>query len=245
MVISVLYDNYEGRKGLRTAWGFSCLVEGFDQTVLFDTGGDGDILLRNMRAMAVVPKEIDALVLSHAHWDHTGGLAAFLGHNPEVTVYMPESFPADLKNTVRESGSTLPETDRPTGICAGLSTTPVLGEAIPEQGLRVEGTEGGILITGCAHPGITEMAEAAGEVSESGIDAVMGGFHLKDEWNTEINRIVAELKDLGVRRVGPCHCSGDAARGKMASAFGDGYLDVSLGTRLEWRTPKGPDCSGT
>lgn len=233
MVISVLYDNYEGRDGLRTAWGFSCLVEGLDQTVLFDTGGDGEILLHNMRVMEVAPARIDVLVLSHAHWDHTGGLAAFLENNPEVTVYMPDSFPTELKEAVRECGAALRETNRPRGICPGISTTRVLGGPIPEQGLCVDGAEGGILITGCAHPGITQMAEAAKNICETGVDTVMGGFHLKDEWNTEINRIVAELKDLGVSRIGPCHCSGDAARQKMASSFGEGYLEVSLGTRLE------------
>lgn len=233
-MISILYDNYGGeREDLRSAWGFSALVEGYDRTVLFDTGGDGGILLHNMKIMEVDPRGIDALVLSHEHWDHTGGLQQLLERAPDLTVYMPAAFPAALSNMVRESGAALHETTESTEVCPGVWTTPVLGRSIPEQGLCVEGEGGTVLITGCAHPGIMEMTRAGKDLSERGISTVMGGFHLKDEWNTEINRIVAELKDEGVERVGPSHCSGDAARERMASAFADGYLDVCLGTRLK------------
>ena len=44
----VVFNNVSYKAGLETGWGFSCLIEGLDETVLFDTGGNGDILLSNM-----------------------------------------------------------------------------------------------------------------------------------------------------------------------------------------------------
>ena len=45
IVISVVYDNNEYDPKLEAAWGFSCLIEGTEKTILFDTGGNGKTLL--------------------------------------------------------------------------------------------------------------------------------------------------------------------------------------------------------
>ncbi len=68
--LSVVYNNVPLKAGLQTAWGFACLVELPDRTVLFDTGGNGSVLLSNMKAMGFSPEEVDAVVLSHLHGDH-------------------------------------------------------------------------------------------------------------------------------------------------------------------------------
>ncbi len=103
--ITVIYDNYLFKSGLKTSWGFSCVVKGTEKTILFDTGGDGDTLLNNMKALAIVPEEVDLVVLSHIHGDHVGGLDDFLGQNPNVTVCMPQSFPLRFKENIREYGT--------------------------------------------------------------------------------------------------------------------------------------------
>ncbi|MFP4027901.1 MAG: MBL fold metallo-hydrolase [Candidatus Brocadiia bacterium] len=79
--ITIVYDNNPYKKGLKTAWGFGCLVEGLEETILFDTGGEGDILMDNMKKLHVDPDDVDAVVISHIHQDHCGGLPAFLKHN--------------------------------------------------------------------------------------------------------------------------------------------------------------------
>lgn len=231
-MIHVLYDNYEGPENMRPAWGFSCLVRGFDKTVLFDTGGDGDILLHNMSAAGVDAESIDAIVLSHNHWDHTGGLAALLQENAALTVYLPETFPKSTMESLRNHGAQVCETGQPQKVCPGIETSRVLGGRIEEQGLCLTTTDGRILLTGCAHPGIAKMAAGVAEDFGEAPATVLGGFHLKDDWNTSINHTIAELKDIGVRRVGPCHCTGDAARNKMSSVYGSNYLDVRLGFQL-------------
>ena len=73
MILSIVYDN-EAEPGMKKDWGFSCHIETNDTRILFDTGRDGNILLNNMKAMSIYPEEIDIIVLSHAHYDHTGGL---------------------------------------------------------------------------------------------------------------------------------------------------------------------------
>jgi len=90
MKITIIYDNEVWKEGLRADWGFSCLVEAYNKKILFDTGANGSILLDNMRKLDINPTEIDDVFISHAHWDHTGGLLDFLGINP-AKVYIPFS----------------------------------------------------------------------------------------------------------------------------------------------------------
>ena len=81
MTIHLLYDNQAVRPHIASGWGFSCLIDG---RILFDTGEAGPELLNNLKEMEVSLDEIEALVLSHPHWDHTGGVKAlreaFAGH---------------------------------------------------------------------------------------------------------------------------------------------------------------------
>jgi 7,8-dihydropterin-6-yl-methyl-4-(beta-D-ribofuranosyl)aminobenzene 5'-phosphate synthase len=77
VTITVAYDENPYDPRLQTAWGFGCLVEIGEKTVLFDTGGDGVTLLRNVVTLETEPTSIDTIVLSHVHANHTGGLASF------------------------------------------------------------------------------------------------------------------------------------------------------------------------
>ena len=78
VTIAIIYDNNEYDSRLTTAWGFSCIVRFPQKIILFDTGGDSAILLSNMVKLGINPEEINTVVLSHAHGDHTGGLNDFL-----------------------------------------------------------------------------------------------------------------------------------------------------------------------
>jgi 7,8-dihydropterin-6-yl-methyl-4-(beta-D-ribofuranosyl)aminobenzene 5'-phosphate synthase len=70
---------------LRAEHGFAMWVETEGGRVLFDTGGTGDVLLHNLRALDLDPSALDAVVLSHGHDDHTGGLEALLPSLPAST----------------------------------------------------------------------------------------------------------------------------------------------------------------
>ncbi len=80
MKITIIYDNVVWESTLTPDWGFACLVETTGQTLLFDTGAKGNILLGNMELIGIDPFAIDAVFISHSHWDHIGGLADFLQH---------------------------------------------------------------------------------------------------------------------------------------------------------------------
>lgn len=67
--------------------GISMLIETSDGAVLFDTGQSGDVLLHNLDALNIDASKIDKVVLSHGHYDHTGGLKTLFNRIGERPVY--------------------------------------------------------------------------------------------------------------------------------------------------------------
>jgi 7,8-dihydropterin-6-yl-methyl-4-(beta-D-ribofuranosyl)aminobenzene 5'-phosphate synthase len=229
LTITVVYDNNPYKQGLETAWGFSAFLTGPEKTILFDTGGDGSLLLSNMEKLAVDPNKIDIAVLSHIHGDHTGGLGSFLEKNPNVTVYLPKSFPTKFKDNVQARRSKIVEVEQPLKICENVYSTGQLGKWIKEQSLVIRTERGLIIITGCAHPGIVKIVNTAKDFLKDDILLVMGGFHL--EWATKgkIEKIISAFKQWHVRYVGPCHCTGDKARALFEKHFGENYISIGAG----------------
>jgi 7,8-dihydropterin-6-yl-methyl-4-(beta-D-ribofuranosyl)aminobenzene 5'-phosphate synthase len=149
-----------------------------------------------------------------------------------VKVFMPKAFPARLKREAQDLGATVVETEGPRQVCQGAWTTGVLGNGVNEQGLYLTTSKGPVVITGCAHPGIVKMAEAASRHADTQVFAVLGGFHMSRASDAEIRRVIADLRRLGVEQVAPCHCSGDTTRRLMKEAFTEGYLPSGAGARL-------------
>jgi len=170
ITITIVYDNNRYDSRLTAAWGFSCLARLPQQVILFDTGGDGVILLHNMAKLKIDPGEVDVVVLSHVHGDHVGGLASFLEHNSNVT--------------------------------------------------------------GCAHPGIVNVAKKAGEITGEKTFLMIGGFHLGGASPSQISYVAESLLQLGVEKVAPCHCSGERARRLFSEYFGDDYIDCGVGKEI-------------
>jgi len=233
LILTILYDNYPFRPGLRTAWGFSCLVELGEQTILFDTGGSADILLSNMRALGIDPSRIQKVVLSHIHGDHVGGLFGFLEENNAVTVYLPASFPQEFKTRVQRSGAQVVEVQQAMKIGEGVYSTGELGTWIKEQALAVESPKGLVVVTGCAHPGIVQMVQKAKEIGKGKVHLVLGGFHMAGMPEARVRAVIESLRRLGVARVAPCHCSGDLARRLFREAWGDGFYPAGVGWSIE------------
>ena len=232
MTLTVVYDNHSYDSRLRTSWGFSCLIELDETTLLFDTGGDGGALLYNMSALGLDPLEIDLLVLSHIHGDHTGGLGGVLATGVRPLVYMPRSFPVGFKDQVR-SLSEVREVSDATTIMDGVYSTGELGSDIIEQSLVLNTSEGLVVITGCAHPGIVSIVSRAKELYDDEIYLVMGGFHLGGKSRGELESIIAELRRLGVQRVAPSHCTGEQAIGMFAEAWGPDFVASGVGRVIE------------
>jgi len=234
-MLTIIYDNNAGRAGLTPAWGFACIIRGLDRTILFDTGGDGGILLANMRALGIKPWDIDVIVLSHVHGDHTGGLWDFLRLRGGVPVYMPEGFPPAFAEQIAKRRGVAIVAGGPTTVCDGAVTTGTMGAGrVEEQGLCVRTADGWILITGCAHPGIAEMVEQAGSVVDGPLHLVIGGFHLGGASRRQIESIIDTFERLNVATAAPCHCSGDKARAMFEQRYGPRYIDAAAGTTLRF-----------
>ena len=95
--ITILYNNVPHAPDCRCQWGFACLVRGAEETILFDTGGDGRVLLANMQRLGVDPGEIDCVVLSHSHGDHTGGVRELLPQLKPAIICIPLKAESDLE----------------------------------------------------------------------------------------------------------------------------------------------------
>jgi len=126
MKITIVYDNLTVKAGLKTGWGFSSLIKTDDAPpLLFDTGADGATLLRNMNQLGINPGRIGVIVISHHHYDHTGGLSDVLETNKHAEIYVPAS------TIVRLPGRKVVQVSQPVQIseavfplvsCEGLSS---------------------------------------------------------------------------------------------------------------------------
>lgn len=238
--ITVVYDNLlwldsagnPAAEGLTTDWGFSALVETQAANVLFDTGTHAGTLLANMEALGLDPAAVDAVVLSHRHTDHTGGLAALLAlpSPPEVfpLAGFSRSVPAEVRHTVFGADT----------VAGGVMTTGPVEGPLPEQALVVPTGNGPVVICGCSHPGADRMAAAAADVCGAPPVLLMGGFHMGGATAAESKDLASRIEVLGVQSVAPSHCTGQTARAALADAFGDGFCGGGLGWsfRVEGRT---------
>ncbi len=233
ITLTVLFDNLSADDRLRTAWGFAALIETPGHTVLFDTGADGGMLLENLRLLGKDPSTIEAVVLSHAHGDHTGGLDSLLALGIRPRLFLLAPFPEPLK---RSAATRLQVVEAAPGqeIAPGIRTTGQVGEAIAEQALMLETAEGVVVLTGCAHPGALEMTRRARQLADRPIHAVLGGFHLGEATDAQLRLVVDGLRGLGVARAGPTHCSGLPAMTAFQAAYGSGFVPMGAGRVLRF-----------
>ncbi|HPC59984.1 MAG TPA: MBL fold metallo-hydrolase [Verrucomicrobiota bacterium] len=86
-VITVLVENSVHRAGLQAEHGLAVHLQAGDRAVLFDTGQTG-LVLRNAAALGIGWDGLDAIVLSHGHYDHTGGLEALHAAAPHARRFL-------------------------------------------------------------------------------------------------------------------------------------------------------------
>ena len=141
--ITVLVENSVHRRGLLAEHGLAFWIETDSRRVLFDTG-QGMVLSSNASELGVDLTLADTVVLSHGHYDHTGGLGRVLQANRRAKVYAhPAVFqskyarnddgtsrevgmPPLNEKTVCEQADDVIWTEPPTEICQGLFATGVI-----------------------------------------------------------------------------------------------------------------------
>ncbi|HEC99767.1 MAG TPA: MBL fold metallo-hydrolase [Proteobacteria bacterium] len=181
------------------------------QRILFDTGASGSILFHNLAKLNLDPLTIPEIFISHAHWDHTGGLLDLLKLNKEVKVYIPSSCPKPpgAGKVVSITGPVqMHENVFSTGELEGI-----------EQSLVVRTKGGLVVVNGCSHPGVEAILQAASSFGK--VDALIGGLHGFRELDL--------LRDL--KLVCPCHCT--QFKSEIRRFYPEKCLDCGAGKVLE------------
>ncbi|MDZ7724581.1 MAG: MBL fold metallo-hydrolase [candidate division KSB1 bacterium] len=234
MQAKICYDN-TALPGFHAGWGFSCLVD----QILFDTGEKAAPLFSNMEKLNIDRSKIESVVISHTHWDHTGGLWELLDEHPGLNVYGCPGFSDEFKNRVEqhkgifkasEPGQTIAKNIQITGEIASIYK----GVSMPEQALIIPGDTGISVITGCSHPGILNILRRALAVTRaSRISLVFGGFHMMNDSEKEIDHVIDQFQALPVERVGATHCTGNQAIAMFQKRYGDQFIKLGSGRALE------------
>lgn len=218
---TVLSDNRSDGGVLETEHGLSVLLETGQCKVLLDTGRSG-IFMRNAKKMGISMEDVDYVFISHGHYDHAGGLKAFLEVNKRAKVIVSPhaidgkyfSLRGHLHSLTAEWPVIPPErlicVEQTSEIAEGMHVIADIGSAYPlpeaNRHLFVQGMNGGMVPDDFRH----ELAFYADGFLFTGcahnglenilaacpwpVRTVVGGFHLVDKHETR-----EDLRALGKR----------------------------------------------
>lgn len=245
-------------------WGYAALVEVDGHRILFDTGANPDIVLKNAEALKIDLSNVEDVVISHFHGDHTGGLItlrkammaknrAALSHlyvgagifEPRYTRTGAPETDYDFNPvaaTFRATGGRITELPGPAEIAPGVWLTGPVARLHNEtnygDGIRVKAgadliadpvhedtslviatAEGAVIVAGCGHAGIMNIAEAAESITrDSRLLAVIGGIHLFSSPDKVLVETAARLKGLAYLLA--AHCTGIEATVRLRELLG-------------------------
>jgi 7,8-dihydropterin-6-yl-methyl-4-(beta-D-ribofuranosyl)aminobenzene 5'-phosphate synthase len=232
VTVRVVYDNYVHTSGMTADWGYSIMIGGLEKTLLFDTGTRPEIFESNFRKMNLDATETDAVLLSHEHQDHIGGISAFIKMKSGIPVIMPAAFPEEFKLRMAGLGMEPVMVKEPAMICTHLYTSGVFDYPLAEQALVLDTKKGLVVMTGCSHPGIVNMLEVIKSSFNKNIYMVFGGFHLMNESDRETASIISRMKALGVVKCGATHCTGDKQIEIFRKTFGSDFVELGVGNTI-------------
>ncbi len=216
-------------------WGISFLI---DDDVLFDAFGDVRVFMANIKKQRIDLSKIKHIIISHDDWDHIAGLWEILKQYKNLNVYVGPHFNHDLKNTIRSLGSLVIETPQPMMIKEGLYTTgELVGASIRgvlyEQSLVIKKPQTMMLITGCAHPKLSNILQKTHDYFQQPVSFLMGGFHLKEASRKDIHQTIKELDQLNITKIIPLHCTGTMAVKQLKKHFKERCVHLQEGDIIE------------
>jgi 7,8-dihydropterin-6-yl-methyl-4-(beta-D-ribofuranosyl)aminobenzene 5'-phosphate synthase len=236
MKVSVLAENSAGRTrcgDCLAEWGLSLCLKLKGLQILFDSGHKGTFL-HNASKMGVDLNKTDYIVLSHHHWDHTGGLrfSEFtvkkkLITHPRVLEKVLAEQSLDLVTSFEVTTSTRPlefmpdiyylgEIPRQTDFEKGAYQDDPMSD---DTAIAIKTAKGTIIVTGCSHAGVCNISEYAKKVTGQNIYAVIGGFHLFEDDPMAIAGSIEYFKREKPKFLLPMHCVDHAAMSEFYSNF--------------------------
>ncbi len=211
--ITLLVDDLNGSlEGYTRSYGFSALIELEGQKILFDAGTHVKPLIGNLKRYGCPPQEIDCVILSHNHYDHTDGLPGILNENKKIPVFVHKQWDAK----VSFKGFQVPRTNKKviknaralSEISENIFITNVYHShdygGIQEHACYVQAEDLYILISGCCHPGLNIYLKDRKDL-DIPLDAplsIIGGYHGFSFTDQEAKKLSPQLNEIIV-----CHCT--------------------------------------
>ncbi|MFZ2938307.1 MAG: MBL fold metallo-hydrolase, partial [Candidatus Omnitrophota bacterium] len=156
----------------------------------------------------------------------------------DITVYICPGFKQEIKDRIVSFGVKVIEAGETTQIKDGIYSTGELyreseGRKICEQSVVIKTGDGLAIICGCAHPGITNIVNSVKKQFNEDVYFIIGGLHLKDEPIEEAKQVIRKLKQSGVERIAPMHCTGKKATQLIKKEFNASCVEVQQGNSIE------------
>ncbi|MHA1377921.1 MAG: MBL fold metallo-hydrolase [Candidatus Helarchaeota archaeon] len=236
--ILTVIDNDFINADLETCWGLSFYIEinkNNDETILMDCSGSLFDFSQNVSKLNLNQKfsDLKAVHISHWHYDHAGNLNYVLSMISKSTpIYVPIGNTKAVEG-IKKLGFNPIELKEPFKIFEGVFSTGTLGRGVLEHSLVLNIKDKGLLILlGCAHPGIIPIIEHSKRVSGvSDVYGLLGGFHISSKSETE--KIMRYFKNLDLKLISPCHCTGDNAKKMIHDEFIKEYVRNGSGLKIE------------
>jgi 7,8-dihydropterin-6-yl-methyl-4-(beta-D-ribofuranosyl)aminobenzene 5'-phosphate synthase len=228
--LTILYDIVSINHNMKTGIGFSCLIQVGNIKILFDTGGDGLILLNNMHRLHIDPHSIKYLLLSHSRLGNIGGLEDFLNVNRNVVVYIPDKFPAILTENIKIFTKKVHQVLSVQEIYPNVFS---LGEFLgifKEQAMAIRSSKGIIIIVGCAHHGIEVIMQRTQDAfPDETIFMLMGGFHFSGLSEAEKIKMIETIREYKVQNVAACFCCEEVGRKILQRTYNKNFIPLGAG----------------
>lgn len=232
VTFTVIYDNTSFSSEYEADWGFACLIEGKEKTILFDTGSNPKIFRENLEKLNIDLNLVDFVVISHNHGDHTGGLPVIFERRNDMPLYIPASVEDNFLATYSEFESQSIGVSNSVKLCNGALLTGEMGERLKEQSLIIETPKGLVVVCGCSHQGVDNILKKAKELSDQDIYLVFGGFHLLRHSEDQVDGIIKEFRKAGVKFCGATHCTGENAIEMFSEAYGNNFVPMGSGKKI-------------
>ena len=249
-----LYEEAGDQSIYQIGHGLSYLIKTDSATILMDVGNnptEADIspLSLNMKALNVSWDQIDAVIFSHFHPDHVGGVEAWKADKVSLGIEDVdfEGKPVYAPSNFDFPGATPILLPNPSVLSPGVATIGTIeyGETYPvslykssgaEQvlAINVEG-QGIVLIVGCGHPTIERIIARAEALFEQPVVGIVGGLHYEGATSEEVQPHIKFLLDRQPTLIALSpHDSSLEALEAFESAFTDRYHTLQVGESIQF-----------